>query len=30
MGLGFTMALTLMGAIREIVGSGTIFNIAAP
>ena len=27
MGLGFTMALTIMGAIREIVGSGTIFNM---
>ncbi|NLM39981.1 MAG: electron transport complex subunit E [Firmicutes bacterium] len=26
MGLGFTWALTLIGAIREILGSGSIFN----
>ncbi|MDR1006261.1 MAG: electron transport complex subunit E [Bacteroidales bacterium] len=26
MGLGFTIALTLLGAIREILGSGSIFN----
>lgn len=26
-GLGFTMALTLLGCIREILGSGKIFNI---
>lgn len=27
MGLGFTMAITLMGSIREILGNGTLFNI---
>ncbi len=27
MGLGFTLALTLMGAVREILGSGAIFGI---
>jgi electron transport complex protein RnfE len=27
MGLGFTFALTLLGAVREILGSGAIFNI---
>ena len=27
MGLGFTIALTLIGAIREILGSGKIFGI---
>lgn len=27
MGLGFTMALTILGAIREVLGSGSIFNI---
>jgi electron transport complex protein RnfE len=26
MGLGFTLAITLMGSIREILGSGSIFN----
>lgn len=26
-GLGFTLALTILGAIREILGSGSIFNI---
>ena len=26
-GLGFTMALTLLGCIREVLGSGKIFNI---
>ena len=26
MGLGFTLALTLMGAVREILGNGTIFS----
>ncbi|NBC82911.1 MAG: RnfABCDGE type electron transport complex subunit E [Bacteroidetes bacterium] len=26
MGLGFTMALTMLGAVREILGSGSIFN----
>lgn len=28
MGLGFTMSLTFLGAIREIIGSGTIFGHA--
>lgn len=27
MGLGFTFALTLLGAVREILGSGSIFNL---
>lgn len=27
MGLGFTLAITLMGSIREILGNGTLFNI---
>ena len=27
MGLGFTLALTLLGAIRELLGTGTIFNL---
>lgn len=27
MGLGFTLALTLLGAIRELLGTGRIFNI---
>ena len=27
MGLGFTMSLTLLGAIREILGNGTVFGI---
>lgn len=27
MGLGFTLAITLIGSIREIVGNGSIFNI---
>lgn len=27
MGLGFTMALTLLGAVREILGSGKVFGI---
>ena len=30
MGLGFTMALTLLGAFREILGAGTVFGIAIP
>ncbi|AZR73297.1 electron transport complex subunit RsxE [Anoxybacter fermentans] len=30
MGLGFTWALTLLGAIREILGMGTIFGKAIP
>lgn len=28
MGLGFTLSLTVIGAIREILGNGTIFNIS--
>lgn len=28
MGLGFTIAITLMGAIRELIGSGTVFGIS--
>jgi electron transport complex protein RnfE len=27
MGLGFTMALTILGAVREILGSGAIFGL---
>lgn len=27
MGLGFTMALMMLGAVREILGSGSVFNI---
>lgn len=27
MGLGFTLAITVMGAIREILGNGSIFNL---
>lgn len=27
MGLGFTIALTILGAIREIIGAGTIFGV---
>ena len=27
MGVGFTLALLLMGSIREIIGAGTIFGI---
>ena len=27
MGLGFTIALTLLGAVREFLGNGTIFNV---
>ena len=26
MGIGFTLALTVIGAVREIIGAGTIFN----
>ncbi len=29
MGLGFTIALTLIGAVREIIGSGTLFSDAS-
>lgn len=28
MGIGFTIALFLMGSIREIMGNGTLFNVA--
>ncbi len=28
MGLGFTMALAILGAVREILGSGSFFNIS--
>lgn len=28
MGLGFTMALVILGAIREIIGAGTIFGVS--
>ncbi len=27
MGLGFTLALTLMGSIRELIGSGSVFGL---
>ena len=27
MGLGFTLALTLMGAIRELIGNGSVFGL---
>ncbi|MBQ9155694.1 MAG: electron transport complex subunit RsxE [Eubacterium sp.] len=27
MGLGFTMALTILGALRELLGAGTFFNL---
>ncbi len=27
MGIGFTLAITLMGAIREVLGNGTLFDI---
>lgn len=27
MGIGFTIAITLIGAVREILGSGSIFNV---
>jgi electron transport complex protein RnfE len=27
MGIGFTLAITIMGAIREVLGNGTIFDI---
>ena len=27
MGLGFTMALTIMGSIRELIGAGTLFGL---
>ena len=28
MGLGFTLALTLLGAVREFLGTGKIFNVS--
>jgi len=28
MGIGFTLALTMLAAVREILGNGTIFNVA--
>ncbi len=28
MGLGFTLALTLMGSIRELIGNGTVFGLS--
>jgi electron transport complex protein RnfE len=28
MGLGFTLALFCLGAVREILGNGSLFNIA--
>jgi electron transport complex protein RnfE len=28
MGLGFTIALTLLGAVREFLGTGKIFNVS--
>ena len=30
MGLGFTVALTLLGAFREFLGAGTIFDVKIP
>ena len=30
MGLGFTLALTIIGLIREFIGAGTVFGIAGP
>ncbi len=30
MGLGFTLALTLIGLVREFLGAGTIFGISGP
>ena len=28
MGLGFTIALTLLGAVREFLGTGKVFNLS--
>ena len=28
MGLGFTLALCILGSVREVIGNGTLFNIA--
>ena len=30
MGLGFAMALTILGTIRELLGAGSIFGINVP
>lgn len=30
MGLGFTIALTIIGAIREILGNGSVFGVSIP
>lgn len=30
MGIGFTLSLTVMGAVRELIGAGTIFGFAIP
>ncbi len=30
MGLGFTLALTLIGLVRELLGAGTVFGISGP
>ena len=30
MGLGFTWALTVLGAVRELLGAGSIFNVKLP
>ena len=27
MGLGFTLALTLLGAVRELLGAGSVFGL---
>jgi electron transport complex protein RnfE len=27
MGLGFTLGLTLLGAVRELLGTGKVFNL---
>ena len=27
MGLGFTLALTLLGSVRELIGAGTLFGV---
>ena len=27
MGIGFTLALTLMGSIRELIGNGSVFGV---
>lgn len=30
MGIGFTLSLTVMGAVRELIGAGAIFGVALP